>query len=452
MMLEIKKSFVDCRSSPAVCLFSLYLAGSLFLPIASFANLANLANLGDQGDAFVQVLGNALPYGPWFNRATLLGPIVLIIAFWIAWRNRRWPAFHWMDTWVGIWIVLPALVGVFNDSPYSDDGIQCIYLALVWGAPYAASRIVCYRSLDSYRILQVICWFGIATFALALLEFFFGRFFYSMLYGFHPFYLQGVSRFIGYRPMLFFEDPNQIAMWWMTVAVSSIAVLNQQPKRTPPNWLLWILSTTPYLFQAFGAGILTLLGACALKVRRLPFIRNVVIATLVFTIVVFVLRGPLLKLGREFIDSNPAGKSIRSVLREGSIGSLGWRIALEDDVYSVIKKRPYCGWGSVNFWQTEDPLQKRPWGLATLVTGAYGVIGVGVWGMMLWIPSVWIVIRRNHGASSAMPIDSLAILVGLHAIDALLNSAFFLPVVFFLGFLVSSIASKSQDRSPLATC
>jgi len=125
---------------------------------------------------------------------------------------------------------------------------------------------------------------------------------------------------------------------------------------------------------------------------------------------------------------------------------------LEDDVYSVIKKRPYCGWGSVNFWQTEDPLQKRPWGLATLVTGAYGVIGVGVWGMMLWIPSVWIVIRRNHGASSAMPIDSLAILVGLHAIDALLNSAFFLPVVFFLGFLVSSIASKSQDRSPLATC
>ena len=425
-----------CRASPAACLFALFLAGNLFLPIASFDHLS------DPSNSYVQVLGNALPYGPWLNRATLLGPVVFAFALVVAWRSRRCPVFHWLDSLVGLWILTPTLVGVFNDSPFVADLFQSLYLALTWGTPYAASRMVFNSTQDLHATLLVLCMFGFVTFALALLEFAFGRFLYAVLYGFHPYYLEGVTRYVGYRPMLFFEDPNQIAMWWMTIAVASLTLLKERVPNSLRQWALLTLPTSPFLFQAFGASLLTLIGAMVLRMRHLKSFRIVVISILIMTMSAFALRGPVLRFGREFVDTNPSGKFIRSILRGSTIGSFGWRLGLEDDAYASLKLRPVFGSGSVNFWRTGNQQQERPWGFATLVAGAYGLVGVGVWGGMMLIPPCWILLRRNLIASAVRPIDGIATIVGLHCVDALLNSAYFLPVVFCLGLVVSFNAHR----------
>ncbi len=117
--------------APAALIVAVYTFGHLCAPIAPFDYLHAHPH------ALVQVLGNALPYGPWFNRAVFLGPLTLLAALVMMSTRARLsrPGFTWLDMLVVGWILSPAVAGIANPSPWVDDIWQSIYLALVWVRP-----------------------------------------------------------------------------------------------------------------------------------------------------------------------------------------------------------------------------------------------------------------------------------------------------------------------------
>ena len=417
------------RGWPAAFVFAIYLAGSLLLPIAAFRDW------GAQPDAMVLVPGIALPSGLWLNRMTLLAPIILVLAIGTALRDGQWPTLHWLDGMVVLWVLTPILVGIANDSPFSSDLLQSVYLGLTWGAPYAAGRLVCRKPGDLRACLYVIIGFGIVTLGMAFVEFAFGRFWYAAVYGFHPYQLEGAQRYFGYRPLLLFEDPNQIAMWWATVALASLTLLFSDAHTSFMKWMLVLLALPSFLFQAIGAGLLTLFGVVLIRIPRRRIIIAIMAAILVIVTCLLVFRGPILRSGRQFTESSAAGHAVKQFLRNSSIGSFGWRLGLEEENEALLRERIWFGWGDVNYWHRDDASQ-RPWGLATLVTGAYGVIGFSIWIGMTLVPCGLVFARgANVPSVDSLPLRGFAVIILVNTIDASMNSAYLLPTFFFVGLV-----------------
>ena len=420
------------REKPAASLFAIYLVGSVFLPISTFGNLV------EQSDAFVQVLGNALPYGSWWNRAVLLGPMVLILAILRTWLIGTRATLSWPDWMMLMWVLVPVLTGFANDSPLTSDIWQSVYLALTWGAPFAAVRLTVRGKQEIPAALRIIVTVGVITAVLALMEFAFGRFFYAGIYGWHPFKDQGLTRYFGHRPLLFFEDPNQIGMWWATLAIAAWTVWRRSRNTVARGWLMLAVAT-PFFFQAIGASLLTVGGLGILQIGRRRVIASILIALFLLAVCLIVIRGPLLRYGRQFSESTYAGQIAKSILRNSSMGSFGWRMVLEERNEHLLRQRIAFGWGDVNYWR-QDQISERPWGLATLVVGAYGIVGLCVWGVMTVVPCA-IVFARGTGRYSAddLPLRALTVILLIHGVDASLNSAYFLPIIMCLGMVCSEL-------------
>ena len=107
---------------------------------------------------------------------------------------------------------------------------------------------------------------------------------------------------------------------------------------------------------------------------------------------------------------------------------------------SLLKQRIWFGWGDVHVWQI-DAASWRPWGLATLVTGAYGVVGFCIWGSITLVPWGIAAVRSKNrsvwpeGWPGDMAIRSFTVILLVHAIDAALNSGYWLPIVFCVGMV-----------------
>ncbi len=428
------------REKSAASLFAIYLVGSVFLPISAFGNLV------EQPDAIVQVLGNALPYGSWFNRALLLGPMVLILAILRTCFMGTQATPSWPDWMMLMWVLVPVLTGISNDSPFTSDIWQSVYLLLTWGAPFAAVRLTYRGKKEIAAALRIIVTVGVITAGLALMEFAFGRFFYAGFYGWHPFKNEGITRYFGYRPLLFFEDPNQIGMWWATLAIAAWTVWRRSRITVARGWLM-LAVTPPFFFQAIGASLLTVGGLGILQIGRRRVIASILIALFLLAVCLIVVRGPLLRYGRKFSESTYAGQAAKSILQNSSIGSFGWRMSLEEKNEHVLRQRIAFGWGDVNYWR-QDKNNERPWGFATLVVGAYGIVGLCVWGAMTVVPCT-IVFARGTGwyLADDLPLRALAVVLLIHGFDASLNSAYFLPIVMCLGMVCSELGIPgSTDR------
>ena len=114
-------------------------------------------------------------------------------------------------------------------------------------------------------------------------------------------------------------------------------------------------------------------------------------------------------------------------------------MALEERNEHLLRQRIAFGWGDVNYWR-QDKINERPWGLATLVVGAYGIVGLCVWGVMTVVPCA-IVFARGTGRYLAddLPLRALTVILLIHGIDASLNSAYFLPIIMCLGMVCNEL-------------
>jgi hypothetical protein len=92
------------------------------------------------------------------------------------------------------------------------------------------------------------------------------------------------------------------------------------------------------------------------------------------------------------------------------------------------------------FWNNAG-LSQRPWGLVSLVTGAYGLVGTGVFVACFLLPlliSLFHAPWLDRSDTARYVHVGVPLLVALHAVDATLNPAFFLPALFLFGAWVGA--------------
>ena len=427
-----------------------YLAGSLLLPIAPFGPQAENPNF------FTSVLGNALPYGPLINRATILGGLSLLMAGLIAWSapssSRK---LRWLDVPMLCWIICPTVAGVFNASPFRQDIQQSVYLAFAWGAPYAVGRL-CITHWDDLRIcLLAFLIAGGVTFGFALIEFAGGRFYYEAIYGPHPFQMEGKTRYFGYRPLLMMEDPNQFGMWFATVAIIACAFWlnsrqsNQYQTDAGP-WLKAsrVLVLPVFLFQAIGASVLSVFGMSLLIIQNPRVLSRGLLFAGALAVVLFACRGPILHYARQSLNTVPAARSAKAWLQDHSLGSLSWRLAREDDHLALIRQHPIVGWGDINFWRLNSD-RVRPWGLVTLIAGAYGTLGVLCWVSLTVTPILaWFLSHHADDQRFCVFGKTVLVLLVVQLIDAFLNSGYLLTLVVLHGGMTSNCTVFCRTSTP----
>ncbi|XZE44541.1 hypothetical protein SH467x_004150 [Pirellulaceae bacterium SH467] len=433
---------------PAPLFFGLYLLGTLLLPVGTFDRYRG------RSDDWVYVLGTGLSFETPWNRGVILGLSAIIASLFVGairignrsqpttLENNR-PATQCVlclwDLCIVGWIAVPTVAGLFNPSPIADDLWQAVYLAIVWGGPYLAARVTVRSLEDAKNCLWLIVFVGLLSALPAVIELGFGRFVYASLYGYHPNESIGEFKFFGTRPLLCFEDPNQIAMWWFTVAMAASLVVPTWWLNTREVRLKWAAVSLPFLFQGVGASLLTIVGVLASLMRRTGHWRTVLITLALTTSLAFVARGPLLRLGRDLAQKAGIEEPMKSLLRDNSIGSLAWRVVREEEGSRTLESNLLFGHGTVLFWQG-DVGKYRPWGFISLVNGAYGFFGAAV--VMLWFlipPAAYWISRKSRTVSSARYRIGygLAVMWGLHGVDAVVNPAFFLPTVFLFGLIPS---------------
>jgi hypothetical protein len=112
------------------------------------------------------------------------------------------------------------------------------------------------------------------------------------------------------------------------------------------------------------------------------------------------------------------------IIRSSGRGSFTWRIARDQRALSLIGEHPVLGTARWDWWRRNG---ERPWGLALLIFGQFGLIGSALAFGSLLTP-VWraFAIHWRPGAWRLYPAPPMAVIVLMAISDALLNSFFFI--------------------------
>jgi hypothetical protein len=351
------------------------------------------------------------------------------------------------DFLVAAWCVYPIVHIVANRTPAAEAMADAGYQTLTWGIPYLVGRAMCGSIEGRNRLAFAIIISGIVCVPLAAVEFVAGPFAYASLYGFHPYGEQGVGRYVGSRPLLFFEDGNQLGIWLATSALVACwlrrsARLNSSPTRRG-GVVAAVLVVQAIVAQSVGAVALMLSSLASMEVlRRLGRIWPLV-AILVLVMLYVVVRATGRVDAKALVQRTAVGRAaIDASIRLGR-KSFGWRLKREETHTRIALRRPWFGQGRWDWWR-DGP--ERPWGLPTLVLGQHGMAGLLLLSACLALPiATFLACNPARGWASPTIVASTALAAALllNVLDALLNGAFFVPVMMAAGGL-AEVPERSE--------
>ena len=116
----------------------------------------------------------------------------------------------------------PSLSALANGVPLAAGLAQSRYLVLAWGVPYLMGRLYLGDNESLRRLGLALVLAGLVYVPLGLLEFVVGPFLYGLVYGAHPYQIEGAVRFVGYRPLIFLEHGNQLGIWIASAALAAV--------------------------------------------------------------------------------------------------------------------------------------------------------------------------------------------------------------------------------------
>ena len=255
-------------------------------------------------------------------------------------------------------------------------------------------------------------------------------------------------RYFGYRPLAFFEDGNQYGLWIAsaTLLASWRAKHTTQPEvRAPRLAIALVLLGTAVASQSAGALILLLAGLVPLFFEpALPFLRKALLpALLLFAVALGTHLSGIVPL-RAIAKETAMGQMVLETLKSSGRGSLSWRIGQDEQTLPTIQNHLIAGSGQWDWW---SELGKRPWGLALLMMGQFGLVGFmlvaaaalrSIWVQFLHAQPDRKVGRHDH------PQLVFAILVLMTLMDALLNAFLILPVI-MAAAAGTKVASSSEN-------
>lgn len=178
-------------------------AGWLILPVGNFP--------AGSADAIFPywITGAALPSDMVLTKMWWPPVVALLGALWVDRETLARLRPGWTDVPMLLWCLWPIGQWPLIANPDPQPWIASLYLAGAWGAPWVLGRAY-FRGYDGGRQLIVAIVAGLTVIVpVALVESFFGPRFYSWLYELHPFRSDGQQRYVGFRPLGFFEHGTQ---------------------------------------------------------------------------------------------------------------------------------------------------------------------------------------------------------------------------------------------------
>lgn len=409
---------------PAVAVLLVFLGGWILLPVGHYPT-------GSTSAAFPYwIIGLALPSDLLVSKAWIaptaafLGVALFDRATLLSFRPS------WLDVPVALWCAWPLLAAPFIADPRPSPALASLYLAGCWALPWLLGRLY-FETPDGQRLLAR----GLAISALACLPFsvvegVWGPDLYGLLYEPHPFRFDGDARYVGFRPIGFFEHGNQFGLWMSLSALAAWWLAATEPQDRRRRWRAVAIGVTALALAAQSVGAIVLLaaGGVALLARHRAWPRRALAgAVLVVTVAAAAyLAGalPITHIAKETALGRRVVDGFRSVGR----GSFTWRISQDQKLLGEAMRAPLTGSQQWDWWRAKDI---RPWGLPLLVIGQFGLGGL-VLMLVVFLAPLGVLARRPPRADNArgdgLPL-LMASLVVLSLTDALLNSFIFFPAI-----------------------
>jgi hypothetical protein len=413
-------------------------AGWLILPVGNFPT-------GSTDNVFPYwITGTALPSDMLLTKMWWPPVVALVGALWVDRQTLvRWRP-GWADVPITLWCLWPIGQWPLVENPEPQPWIVSLYLSAAWGVPWLLGRIYFCGNDGGRQLIASIVAGLVVIVPIALLEGAFGPMFYGWFYGLHPFRFDGVDRYVGFRPLGFFEDGNQYGIW---VAATTLAAVWLWQTSSDLRWRGRLLATAilslaiAIMSQSLGA-VLLLCTGFALSLTRRSLLRWV-LPVFLFLVVSF---GAIYLSGRVplrgLAENTSIGRQMVEIIRSSGRGSLTWRIARDQTALPLILAHPIVGTAQWDWWRENN---ERPWGLAFLILGQFGLIGlVLAFGSLLTPASRALAIKGQSSAWSIYPGTPLAVVVLMASADALLNSFFFYPAILIAGSLAPRHRSAQE--------
>jgi hypothetical protein len=405
-------------------------AGWLILPIGNFP-------AGSTSSVFPYwITGSAIPSDMLLTKMWWPPIVALAGAVWadrntlIDWRPG------WADLPMLLWCLWPIGQWPFVENPEPQPIIVALYLGAAWGAPWLLGRVY-FSGQDGARRLLASMVAGMALIVpIALVEGAYGPTVYGWFYEPHPFRLDGAQRYLGFRPIGFFEHGNQYGIWVAASAVAAISLWQTQPKSPMRRGLAAVAVlcfAIALVSQSLGAILLLFAGLVLWWAIGRSSMRWVLPLFLLLAI-----SGSAIYLSgklplRELAENTAIGRKMVEVIRSSGKGSFTWRIARDQRALPLAAAHPLIGTARWDWWRKNN---ERPWGLTLLILGQFGLIGLVLAFGSLLIPAFWdLGIRAHSGGRSICSRAPLAVIVLMASADALLNSFFLYPAILAAGAL-----------------
>lgn len=399
-----------------------FFGGWLFLPVAIFPVSTITSSYFT-----VDVIGVALPSNLGVTKAVVV-PLAILIGISLR-LPQLWTriAFQWQDIGVLLFSVWPIIAAFLSNSNLSLSVISALYLAASWGGHWLIGRLLFTDVEGLNTLLEAISWSGIVLIPIAIVEGINGPFLYPVIYGNHSFLLEGSPRFVGHRPLGFFEHGNQYGIW---IAMSAIASLLLYKRASVGIYSIrcrtGLTFAAALACQSAGALILMSLGALAsfFPIMRKRTVNVGLIAVIAVSAGVYVSGAVPVEY---IVRKTQIGQKAAELLYGSKRGmSLGYRIRRDQMAIPMIRNAPIAGYGHWDWWR---PLGSHPWGLPLLIAGQFGVVAL-VFSMIGLLVSPIFAYWCDDDLRM-----SLAIIVLLAAVDACLNSYIYFPALVASGAL-----------------
>jgi hypothetical protein len=412
---------------------TVFFGGWLFAPVGVFPAGSS------QAEHPYWILGSALPSDMGLHKAWVVPCAVLLGAVLFDRTSLRRFRPSWFDAPLLLWCAWPLLQALlFVGEARPAGAVASLYLFGTWGLTWCIGRVYCSGPEGLSALVRALALAGLACLPFALAEGLAGAQTYGWFFEPHPFRHDGDERYLGWRPLGFFENGNQYGLWISLCALVAA-------------WVAWSRTTTDRRWrvvasavlamalaaQSIGGLMLASLGAIVLWLSSRLRARHMVAAALTAVVVASAVYVSGVVPVARIANETSLGRAVVGAIKSVGRGSFTWRIAQDQRALPLATARPLVGTGQWDWWRSQP---SRPWGLAMLLLGQFGLVGVVLSASVLLLPAAriaWQAPRGDPLAAQALP-WLLAIVVLLAMLDAVLNSFVFFPAVMIAAALATN--------------
>ena len=432
-----------------VALLVNFIAGWAVLPSAAFA---------PENVIFPYwILGTCLPSKYFFTKASVTGITCLIGVLLVDRPSLRRFQLSFWDLPMLVWCTVPLMSAFANFQGLIPTLRSELYQNLAWGVPYLFGRLYFSDTASLKMAAKAFVLAGMAYVPICLIEIFTGPQFYARLYGYQPYRWVGAQRYVGFRPVGFLEDGNQLGIWMASSALIAIWLWRRRLIDAilgiPIAWISGALFVVTLLCQSGGSIVLLFCLLPFIFVRQSNLPRVLAGLLLLGVVGSVALRLANVVSLHSLVTHNPVAASAANFLKGIKRGSFGWRLSQDERHVTSALEKPLLGSGEWDWWRASS---SRPWGLWLLAFGMYGIVGLLALQCLQLLPiarALW----RPFAPGNIADYDlrgALASAILMSAIDNLLNGSMILPLLLVIGGLsapslaVSATTTAKRQRAP----